>query len=184
MILIRRANARDARGLAHVHVESWRTTYAGIVPQDYLDHLHEWERAELWLDTLSRTDEVFVAEREDRVVGFAIGGPSRDRVEGCDAELYAIYLLAEVQRARIGADLLHELARSLHESGFGSMAAWVLEANPAYRFYERMGAHAAASKQIEIGGAMLLERAYVWSDLGLLAALPVHAGAASDSRGA
>ena len=169
----------DAAGIAHVHVESWRSTYTGIVPQNYLDHLHQWERAELWLDTLSRTDEVFVAERDGCVVGFAIGGPSRDRVEGCDAELYAIYLLAEVQRARIGADLLHELARSLHESGFARMDAWVLDANPAKRFYERMGAHAAAAKQIEIGGVTLLERAYVWPDLSLLAALPAPAETAS-----
>lgn len=176
MIVIKRAAAKDARDIAQVHVESWQTTYAGIVPQRYLDGLSAWERAEYWRDILSRTDEVFVAEQEGRVVGFAIGGPSRDGVQGCDAELYAIYLLAEVQRMRIGTDLLRELARSLYESKFSSMDVWVLEANPAKHFYEWMGAHPAATKEIQIGGTTLMEQAYVWPDLSALAGLEVPAG--------
>jgi hypothetical protein len=46
MVLIRRAEPRDAAGIAHVHVASWRTTYRGIVPDSYLDALDEPERAE------------------------------------------------------------------------------------------------------------------------------------------
>ncbi|MFP5238097.1 MAG: N-acetyltransferase family protein [Acidobacteriota bacterium] len=162
-----------------MHVESWRTTYGGVVPQPYLNSLSEWERADRWRETLGRDDEVFVAEQDGRTVGFAMGGPSRDGVEGCDAELYAIYLLAEAQRAGVGTDLLHELARSLCESGFASMDVWVLEANPARFFYERMGAHAAGSKEIEIGGATLMKRAYVWPDLKALAASSFRAAALS-----
>lgn len=179
MIVIRRATAADARALAHVHVESWRTTYTGIVPQSYLDGLDEWQRAEMWQDMLQRDDEVFVAERNGQVVGFAMGGASRSRVEGCDAELFAIYLLMEAQKSRIGGDLLRELARSLCACGFKSMDVWVLEANPAKRFYERMGAHYADSKEIEIGGATLIELAYVWPDLRLLAAETVSAAPVS-----
>ena len=169
MILIRRAEAGDARAIAHVHVESWRSTYRGIVPQNYLDNLSEWERAERWGEMLQRDDEVFVAERDGQVAGFAMGGPSRDGVEGCDAELYAIYLLKDAQRAHLGADLLRELARSLSESGFKSMDVWVLAENPSKAFYERMGAHSAGTKEIEIGGAVLVEQAYVWPDLTALA---------------
>jgi ribosomal protein S18 acetylase RimI-like enzyme len=171
MILIRRADANDARAIAHVHVESWRTTYAGIVPDAYLKTLDEWHRAEHWRELLSREDEVFVAERDGQVIGFVTGGMSRDRVEDCDAELYAIYLLKDAQRLRIGTDLLRELARSLSECGFRSMDVWVLEANPSKQFYARTGAHYAATKEIEIGGAALMEEAYVWPDLRALAAM-------------
>ena len=34
---IRVAKASDAAAIARVHIDSWRTTYVGIVPQDYLD---------------------------------------------------------------------------------------------------------------------------------------------------
>jgi ribosomal protein S18 acetylase RimI-like enzyme len=183
MIFIRRAETADAAAIAHVHVESWRSSYAGIVPDSYLQGLSEWERAERWREILSRNDEAFVAERDGHVIGFAVGGPSRDHVEGCDAELFAIYLLHDAQRARVGTALLHELARSLTTCGFSNMDVWVLDANPAKHFYEKTGAHSAgASKQMEIGGVMLTERAYVWPDLKALATLEAPTATASATR--
>jgi ribosomal protein S18 acetylase RimI-like enzyme len=169
MILIRKAEPKDAAGIARVHVESWRSTYQGIVPDAYLDCLDEAERAEHWRDLLEHGMLVLLAERAGVVIGFATGGKSRDGVANCDAELYAIYLLEEAQRARIGRDLLHELARMLREQGFRSMEVWVLARNPAKGFYERMGAEYAGSKEIDIGGSTLAEQAYVWRDLGALA---------------
>jgi ribosomal protein S18 acetylase RimI-like enzyme len=168
MILIRRAEPNDAAGIAHVHVQSWRSTYRGIVPDSYLDELNEAERAEHWLDLLDGGMEVYVAERAGEVIGFATGGKSRDSVANCDAELYAIYLLEEDRRTRIGSDLLRELARALSRRGFHGMEVWVLARNPAKGFYERMGAEYAGTKEIEIGGATLVEQAYVWPDLGVL----------------
>ena len=38
-MLIREASPTDAAAIARVHVDSWRTTYAGIVPADYLANL-------------------------------------------------------------------------------------------------------------------------------------------------
>ncbi|MGM0829571.1 MAG: hypothetical protein ACQEU4_15235 [Bacillota bacterium] len=36
---IRKANLQDSPGLASVHVHSWRTTYKGIVSEEYLQSL-------------------------------------------------------------------------------------------------------------------------------------------------
>ena len=36
-VIIRPDDVSDAVAIARVHVDSWRTTYAGIVPDDYLD---------------------------------------------------------------------------------------------------------------------------------------------------
>jgi len=168
MILIRKAEASDAAAIAHVHVQSWRTTYAGIVPDSYLKRLDEAQRAAHWQELLNDDQDVFVAARDGEVIGFAAGGASRERMQDCDAELYAIYLLDEAQRSRIGSDLLRELARALTLRGFRSMDVWVLAKNPSKEFYARTGAHYAASKEIEIGGAVLLEQAYVWPDLDAL----------------
>jgi L-amino acid N-acyltransferase YncA len=168
MILIRRAEPNDAAGIARVHVHSWRTTYRDIVPDAYLDGLDEAERAAHWLDLLDGGLDVYVAERAGTVIGFATGGKSRDNMARCDAELYAIYLLHEEQRTRIGSDLLRELALAMSRRGFRSMQVWVLAKNSAKQFYARLGAEYAGSKEIEIGGATLAEQAYVWSDLARL----------------
>ncbi|HEY2472612.1 MAG TPA: GNAT family N-acetyltransferase [Terracidiphilus sp.] len=165
MVSIRPANDSDAGAIAHVHVESWRTTYTGIVPDAYLAGLDEILRAKLWHEWLAGRALVLVAERGGQMVGFAHGGANREVLEECDAELYSIYLLREAQRHGAGTALLRAIASALRERGFRSMAVWVLERNPARGFYEQMGAHLAASKVIEIGGAKLLEVGYVWPEL-------------------
>ena len=165
MVAIRPATEADAGAIAHVHVESWRTTYAGIVPDAYLAGLDEVLRAQLWHEWLKGRALVLVAERNGKVAGFAHAGANREALEKCDAELYSIYILRESQGRGTGTALLRAMAAALGERGFTSMAVWVLERNPARNFYEKMGAHLAASKVIEIGGAKLMEVAYAWPDV-------------------
>ena len=37
--MLRRANINDAAAIAKVHVDTWKSTYKGIVPDDYLSSL-------------------------------------------------------------------------------------------------------------------------------------------------
>ena len=170
-VSIRAAVPDDAGAIAHVHVESWRTTYSGIVPEAYLASLDETLRAKLWSEWLGGETLVRVAEINGRVVGFAHGGRNRELVETCDAELYSIYLLKEAQNRGIGASLLQAMAAALAERNFKSMAVWVLEQNRSRGFYERTGARLATSRVIEVGGAKLMEVAYAWADLKMLMTL-------------
>lgn len=169
MVSIRVATQHDAAEIAHVHVQSWQTTYAGIIPDEFLAALNEAERTLQWQEWLARDIEVRVAELDGKVVGFIGGGPVREPVENCDAELHAIYLLRQAQGLGIGTALLTELAGSLKSKGFTGMAVWVLDRNPFRRFYEKSGARIAASKTIEIGGAKLSEVAYAWPELEAIA---------------
>ena len=168
MLSIRPATSDDASEIAHVHVESWRTTYAGIVPNEYLAALNEADRATMWREQLSNNLEVSLANLDGEVVGFITGGPIREPIQSYDAELYAIYLLQPAQGQGIGRQLLQELATSLRSNGIQSMVVWVLEQNPAKYFYIRTGAQLLTSKEIEIGGATLTEVAYGWLDLKLI----------------
>lgn len=165
MVSIRAAKACDAVAIARVHVESWRTTYTGIVPDAYLAGLDEVLRVKLWSEWLAGESIVLVAERAAEVVGFAHAGKIRGPVETCDAEIYSLYLLREAQGRGMGSALLKSIATALKERGFTSMAVWVLERNPSRNFYEKHGGKLATSKVIEIGGARLMEIAYWWPEL-------------------
>jgi L-amino acid N-acyltransferase YncA len=165
---IRVATVQDAGAIARVHVESWRTTYAGIVPEAYLASLDVGQREASWREWLTLDVDVFVAEVDGGVVGLVGGGAIREPVEGFDAELFAIYLLREAQRRGMGMALLKRLAGSLKERGFGSMVAWVLEDNSSGGFYSRSGGVRVASKEMEVGGVMLSVVAYGWTDLGMI----------------
>jgi GNAT superfamily N-acetyltransferase len=169
-IAIRPATIEDAPAIAHVHIESWKTTYTGIVPASYLASLDTEARTGMWREQLANGNPIlFVAEAPSGIVGFVCGGPLREPVETYDAELYAIYLLQEQQQQGTGRLLIHTVATILRERGFNKMLLWVLQQNPATSFYKHLGAVEVEQKQIEIGGASLQELALGWTDLHTLA---------------
>jgi L-amino acid N-acyltransferase YncA len=170
-LTIRKAKIEDAGAIAHVQVESWKTTYAGIVSNVFLTSLNKEERMQSWQEQiLADNVSIFVAEDETGIFGFAAGGEVREKLDDYDAELYAIYLLHERQRQGAGRTLCVTLASALQTTGFTSMLVWVLEQNPSVSFYERLGAVQVARKVIDIGGADLQELAFGWPSLDPLIA--------------
>ena len=167
-LTIRKAKIEDAGAIAHVQVESWKTTYVGIVPDVFLASLNQEDRMRSWREQiLADNISIFVAEDETGIFGFVAGGEIREKLE-YDAELYAIYLLRERQREGVGRTLGLALASALQTKGFMSMIVWVLEQNPSVSFYERLGAVQVARKIINIGGADLEELAFGWPSLDRL----------------
>src|SRR5712692_5946303 len=163
---IREARCGDAAGIAQVHVDAWRTTYRGIVPDDHLANLsvarHERFWAEVTCDA-TRAEFVYVAEDADnQIVGFASGGPERTGHAEYKGELYAIYLLAAYQQQGIGRRLSAAVAARLLRNGFDTMLLWVLADNPSRRFYEALGGQVVMSQLITLGGVALAEVAYGW----------------------
>ena len=62
---IREACIVDAAAITRIHVDSWRTTYAGIVPDEYLASQSYDRREQIWRTHLAdrhRADFTFVAE--------------------------------------------------------------------------------------------------------------------------
>jgi len=172
-VLIRAAQLADAIAIAAVHVDSWRTTYAGILPDGYLANLSYERRARLWRDILSAPSDtgfVYVAEDAGRqIVGFAAGGAERSGDPIYTGELYAIYLLDRYQRQGIGRQLTMAVVNRLLHEGFSSMLVWVLAANPSRAFYAALGGQRVDEKSVTLGGVQLVEVAYGWPDIRGLA---------------
>ena len=80
-ITVRRATAGDAPGIARVRVDSWRSTYRGMIPNAYLDGMKVEASTALWDRVLTAAPNatcVFVAEHGPDIVGFSAG----NRFEG------------------------------------------------------------------------------------------------------
>ena len=169
-ITIRRAEPADAQAIASVQTASWRTTYAGLVPADFLAAMDVSRRAAVWhtgLTDSTRRYCYFVAEDADgQVVGFASGGPERDGDPIYKGELSAIYILDSYQKQGIGRRLVQAIATWLHENHYHNMLIWVLAGNSiGIGFYEAMGGQRGGSKTIVMGGESLEEYSYGWLDL-------------------
>lgn len=173
-MIVRAATLEDAAAIARVHIETWRTAYRGLVPDDVLAGLSYERRLQRWTEILSRPADgrfgTFVAAADDRVVGFASGGPERDGDPLYQGELYAIYVLEVYERRGLGRLLTHAVAAMLVEAGFASMLVWVLADNiGARRFYETLGGTLLREKPADVFGYVLPEVSYGWTDLGELA---------------
>jgi ribosomal protein S18 acetylase RimI-like enzyme len=163
---IRSAGSDDAEAIARVHVESWKTTYAGIVPDAFIASLSVEARSVHWKEELARsTGTAFVAEDDAGIFGFVSGGKLRKPIADYDGEIYAIYLMQDRQRRGAGRALTTALAHALRSCGLASMIVWVLKENPAVGFYRHPGAVPIMEATIEIGGAKLDELAFGWPSL-------------------
>jgi len=178
---IREATLADARGIAEVHVASWRTTYRGIMPDAYLASLSVDDRERSWARQISAPNYeavTYVVEDEGRdeagrIVGFASGGPRYVGDSAYSGELYAIYLLEEEQGHGLGRRLVRAVAERLAREGMTSMLVWVLETNPARRFYESLGGVLLPERQyFERAGSRLVEVCYGWAGTA-----PLHGSA-------
>ncbi len=169
MIRIRKAALDDAVGIATVHVASWRETYRGIVPDEFLNNLSIQRRTEQWTNSLADPGHTyhraFVAVMDGQVVGFSNYGYSVEKDPDYVGELFALYLLRSAQGLGIGGGLIRAAADGLREMGMESMMVWVLKDNPTRGFYEHFGGVYLREKPIEIGGAVLIEIAYGWQVL-------------------
>ncbi len=170
---VRRARIQDAAAIARVHVDTWRSTYRGIVSDAHLDGM-SYERAEKnWEERISdpSRNTLFVAEDDGgSVVGFAVCGAAREDAKDYESELYAIYVNQSLQGKGLGRRLVLSVAQDLKARGFDSMMIWVLADNEYKRFYESIGGTRVRTKEVAIGGKTLIELGYGWRGLDALIA--------------
>ena len=167
-VTVRVATAHDAEAIAHVHCESWRTTYTGILPLDVIEQHAGRQSAAMWRSRLlgrPELERVVLAERDGKVVGFASCGQARHLLEGLEAEIFALYVLQGHQRRGAGRELVRACARHFVRHGLFGFYLWVLKANRARLFYETMGGAEIGEKSERLGQHSFSEVAYGWHDL-------------------
>ncbi|MED3996062.1 GNAT family N-acetyltransferase [Peribacillus frigoritolerans] len=166
---IRKAVLTDAKGIAKVHVDSWKTTYANIIPDEYLNNLAYEGREQLWKGNIPNSD-VFVAENEEgKIVGFSSGGKERSgKYPDYTGELYAIYILKEYQGNGLGKLLVKPIIEELQQKKIFSMTVLVLEDNSSRLFYETLGGKKIDTIEVNISGKKLNELVYGWDNIRTL----------------
>jgi GNAT superfamily N-acetyltransferase len=170
--LLRPAAAADAPAIAKVRVDAWRITYKGLIPETYLAAMKIEDSTALWTRVLSappNQTNTFVALVNGAVVGFASGLMLAEPKHGFDAELSAVYLQREAQRAGIGRRLVGRIAAAQRAQGATGLIVWVIAGNKGARaFYESLGAELIVEQPFNWDGMDLIEAGYGWCDLAPL----------------
>ncbi|HEY43344.1 MAG TPA: GNAT family N-acetyltransferase [Anaerolineae bacterium] len=169
VFIIREASPDDAPGIAKVHIDTWRSTYSGIIPDSYLEKL-SYEKAEgVWRERITASEApglIYVGEGPGgEIVGFVTGGAERTGEYPYEGEIYAIHVFKEFHNRGIGRRLTSVICQQLILEGLHSLLIWVLKENLSRGFYEKLGGRMVAEREIEIGGVLLPEVGYVWEDI-------------------
>ena len=170
-VALRAAKAADVDLIAQIHVENWRSTYAGIIPDSYLVSMDVARQRRMWRQTIQGSGprhSVFVVEAADHgVVGFASCGPSRrgwlPRRSPYDGEVYTLYVALDHQGEGHGRRLLEACFETLRGQDKTAVIVWVLADNPARFFYESQGGQKVAERNETFAGAELAELAFGWT---------------------
>jgi ribosomal protein S18 acetylase RimI-like enzyme len=167
---IRKASKQDIEGIAKVYVDGWKTTYQGLVSDQYLDELSYKKAEKRWNAFLDNENEPFMyvaMNSEGKIVGFASGRSIEEK--HFTGELYALYLLQDCRGLGVGKQLVSAVARHFKESGIHSILVWVMEKNKVGTgFYKRMGGTEYIRRTSTFGETVVDDVAYGWNDISLL----------------
>lgn len=147
------AGGGDADAIAALHAASWRATYRGILPDDFLDHQAAANRLQEWrlrLAAPAATQLVLKAVRGGELCGFACTFLDADPDWG--ALLDNLHVRPDLTGGGIGALLLDATIARVRDARPGSaLHLWVFEANTgARRFYERHGGQPVERDLVEV----------------------------------
>ncbi len=150
------ARISDAPVLARIHVDSWRAAYRGLVPDSYLERFtYQWREECLRQSLAAQTEETYLIQENDLVVGLLTIGAARDADVDVHrtGEIWGIYLSPNYWRKGIGRQVVREAETMLQARGYATIILWVLEKNhQARQFYEAMGfSPDGASQEINWG---------------------------------
>ena len=97
-------------GRGYVHCTSWQEAYRGIVCDRYLDTMTV---AATTARARQYPENTLIAKDKEKVVGFAVYGPSRDEDLINAGEVIAIYVLSEYYNRKIGYRIIRYLCGCL-----------------------------------------------------------------------
>jgi len=163
---IRPTCAKDAPGIGRVHVDSWRTTYKGIMSDQLLTDLSYQQRTDGALRRFQNPEiDSFVAvDASERIVGFADIGPSREKNLSAEGELYAIYLLKELQGKGLGRKLFEAAFQQMIKRNFKDFFVSVFSQNlSAVNFYRKMGGQWIGHDHFDLEGVRHKTDTFLWT---------------------
>ncbi len=175
MIAIRRARLADAPGIAAVHVATWRSAYANLLPDEFLANLSMARLTRNYEHAIRMGQCVHVAVLSmgagripvPSVLGFSTASRNRVACLG-DGELETLYVLDDYQNRGLGEQLLRASAKHLVQLGCRSVYAWVLSDNPARYFYHRMGGKFIATGSTMVASMPIAQLAFSWDPIETL----------------
>jgi ribosomal protein S18 acetylase RimI-like enzyme len=163
VIEIRKAKLEDAREVARVHDEAWRSTYQGLIPHLHLENMIARRGPHWWTRSLRRGADLLLLVFNGTPQGYVAFGNARYTPVSGAGEIFELYMSPAYMGVGLGKRLFYAACRELEQRGRQSLIVWALEENEsACAFYARLGGERFTRLPEPFGDVTLTRIAYFW----------------------
>ena len=167
--MIRLANKNDIGLIAKIYTDSWKKTYKGMLPDDYLDSLSYEHSEEKLLNYIGvKGQNILVSTDEsNKVVAFASYKPYSE-INKC-LLLDSLHVSALYKGIGIGKELIFKVADFAMNEGYKSMTISVFKGNyKAENIYMHLGAKHLNEFIDSFDGISSESKTFIWEDISIL----------------
>ncbi len=138
MLKIRPAEQKDAHDIATINTLGWKIGYRGLVSDSILDEMQVTEkRIQRTKEHIANAEIFFVAEQNNKVVGFLRGGKITKNNLPYSYEIHVFYVHPDHWRSGVGTALFNAFKEKIKGRSF---CVYMLDGNTkALNFYQKMG---------------------------------------------
>ena len=164
-MLIRKATVDDIINISHLYVSNHKTTYKGLVSEDYLNNLTVEKATERWKSCLcDESKKIWVAFENDTFLGFLASMPdsTSDRIWYLDS----LHICPEARGRGIGTALIKTAGEYALKNGYEKMSVCVIKGNEsAKKLYMNLGARHLLSFEDKFDNSRINSEKLLWDDL-------------------
>lgn len=136
---LRKAIKSDSKDLANIIVESWKSAYSDIIPEDEIIRFIDKERRQKQFEKFIDDEEIVLIGFYNEIpCGLVFANKENDEELKECGSIYSIYLLEEYWGKGLATKLMETVTITLKEYGCNKISLWVYEENKrAINFYEK-----------------------------------------------
>ncbi len=160
---IRRVKRIDLPHIAALQTQSWKDSYAGVLPEAYLADQLAVDLARHWSKVEIQPDDVVRVAEAGEIIGFI--------AIWCRPDPYIdnLHVIPSKRSKGIGSKLMESAARQLIRQGYRTAYLWVVASNEqAIRLYERLGGVRTEHALKDLFGHEVPSVKVEWSDISSL----------------
>ncbi|MBR3817500.1 MAG: GNAT family N-acetyltransferase [Clostridia bacterium] len=164
-MLIRNATVGDICSIAELYISNHKSTYRGLVSDEYLDNLTVDSAVIKWSEYLSdKKNRIWVAFENDTFLGFLASMP--DSMSEKIWYLDSLHICEGSRGKGIGSALIKTVGRYALKNGYDKMSVCVVKGNDsAKKLYIKLGARPLLSFEDKFDNSRVNSEKLLWDDL-------------------
>ncbi|MBO4815926.1 MAG: GNAT family N-acetyltransferase [Clostridia bacterium] len=153
---IEKPKKEDAEEIAKLVIDSWQTTYKGLIDENYLNNMNVEEAKNRWEKEIEGNKKILIYKENDKIVGVIKYGESESEKE--NGEIYVLYVKPEEKRKGIGTKLVKTAKQELLKNNYKNMIVWCLDGNEiGENFYLKSGGDKQENRLYNVNGIDIKE---------------------------